>query len=86
MGDSSNLTNVQQAVIVSEVSIAKNYAIKSNNLASETNSDVSVLRTELYSLENEYNSLKTKLQNLCNLLNSANLPNITSNSLIYENL
>jgi hypothetical protein len=86
MGDSSNLTNVQQAVIVSEVSIAKNYAIKSNNLATETNSDLNILRTELYSLENEYNSLKTKLQNLCNLLNSANLPNININSLIYENL
>jgi len=86
MGDSSNLTNVQQAVIVSEVSIAKNYAIKSNNLATETNSDVNVLRTELYTLENEYNTLKTKVQNLCNLLHSANLSNITSGSLIYENL
>lgn len=86
MGDSSNLTNVQQAVIVSEVSIAKNYAIKSNNLASETNSDLNILRTELYSLENEFNSLKTKLQNLCNILNSASLPNVTSGSLVYENL
>lgn len=86
MGDSSNLTNVQQAVIVSEVSIAKNYAIKSNNLASETNSDLNILRTELYSLENEFNSLKTKLQNLCNILNNANLQNVPTGSLVYENL
>ena len=82
----SNLTNVQQAVLVSEISIAKSYAIKSNNLSSETNADLNVLRTEVYSLENEVNSLRTKVQNLCTLLNNANLPNITSDSLKYENL
>ena len=86
MDNSSNLTNVQQAVIVSELAIAKNYAIKSNNLSSETNADLNVLRTELYSLENEVNTLKTKINNLCNLLNTANLPNVTPGSLVYENL
>ena len=86
MDNSSNLTNVQQAVIVSEVAIAKNYAIKSNNLSSETNADLNVLRTELYSLENQVTSLKTKMQNLCTLLNNANLPNVSPNSLVYENL
>ena len=86
MATTSNLTNVQQAVIVSEVAIAKNYAIKSNNLSSETNTDLNVLRTEVYSLENEFNTLKTKMQNLCNLLNNANLPNVSAGSLVYENL
>lgn len=86
MDNSSNLTNVQQAVLVSELAIAKNYAIKSNNLSSETNADLNVLRTELYSLENEVNTLKTKMNNLCNLLNNANLPNVTPGSLVYENL
>ena len=86
MNNSSNLSNSQHAVLVSEVAIAKNYAIKSNNVSSETNADVNVLRTEVYSLENEVNTLKKKLENLCNLLNNANLPNITPDSLIYENL
>tara|TARA_A100001015_G_C14822110_1_gene645135 strand:+ start:624 stop:884 length:261 start_codon:yes stop_codon:yes gene_type:complete len=86
MDNSSNLTNVQQAVLVSEVSIAKNYAIKSNNLSSETNADLNVLRTEVYSLENKVNNLTTKIQNLCTLLDNANLPNVSNNSLLYENL
>ncbi len=86
MDNSSNLTNVQQAVLVSEVAIAKNYAIKSNNLSSETNADLNVLRTEVYSLENKLNTLTSKIENLCNILNNANLPNVSSGSLVYQNL
>jgi len=86
MDNSTNLTNVQQAVLVSEVAIAKNYAIKSNNLSSETNADLNVLRTEVYSLENKLNTLTSKIENLCNILNNANLPNVSSGSLVYQNL
>ena len=86
MSNSSNLTNVQHAVVVSELAIAKNYAIKSNNLSSETNTDLNILRTEVYSLENKLNILTAKMQNLCNILNNANLQNVTTDSLQYDNL
>ncbi len=83
--DNTNLTNVQQAVIVSEISIAKNYAIKSNNLSNETNANLNLLKNEVYNLENKLNTITNKLTKLCNILESANLPNVNS-SITYENL
>ena len=86
MEENSNLTNVQQAVIVSELAIAKNYAIKSNNLSTETNNDLNTLRNEVYTIENKLNTLIGKMEKLCTLLNNANLPNVTAGSLQYQNL
>ena len=79
------MDSTQLSIIATEISIAKNNSIKSINIANETNNDLTTLRTEVYSLENRLTTLITKVENLCNILNNANLPNVNS-SIAYNNL
>lgn len=86
MSSSSNLTSIQEAVIATEVSLAKNYAIKSNNLATETNSELNILKNELYVSNNKLKLVTGKLENLCSLLSSATISGLNPDDLLYENL
>lgn len=86
MSSSSNLTSIQEAVIVTEVSLAKNYAIKSNNLATETNSELNILKNELYVSNNKLKLVTGKLEKLCSLLSSATISGLNPDDLLYENL
>jgi hypothetical protein len=86
MSSTSNLTSIQEAVIATEVSLAKNYAIKSNNLATETNTELNTLKHELYVSNNNLKNVTTKLQNLCNLLSNATISGVNPDDLKYENL
>ena len=88
MSNSSSLTNIQEAVIATEVSLAKNYAIKSNNLVTEINAEVNILKNELYNTERNLNNVISKLQNLCNILSQGDFTNnnINPDNLKYENL
>lgn len=86
MSSTSNLTSIQEAVIATEVSLAKNYAIKSNNLATETNSELNTLKHELYVSNNNLKVVTAKLEKLCSLLSSATISGLNPEDLVYENL
>lgn len=86
MSSSSNLTSIQEAVIATEVSLAKNYAIKSNNLATETNAELNILKNELYVTNNKLKVVTDKLENLCYLLSTADISGVNSDNFLYDNL
>ena len=86
MNSTSNLTNTQELVIATEVSLAKNYAIKSNNLANETNSELNILKNEVSNIQNKLNNVILKLENLTTILSNAQLPNVNKEDLKYINL
>ena len=86
MSNTLNLTPIQEAVIATEVSLAKNYAIKSNNLATETNSELNILKNELYVSNNKLKVVTSKLEKLCSLLKNANISGINPDDLLYDNL
>ena len=81
-----NISLPQASVLASEVSLAKNYAIKANNLLNTAVSDINNLRKELYSNDNSLNSVISKLENLCNLLVLADISGVNDVSLNYHNL
>ena len=75
----ADLTVIQSAALASEISLAKNYSIKSNNLVNDLTSEVNTLKTDLA-------TIVLKLQNLSTLLSQADISGVSSSSLQYENL
>tara|TARA_Y100000591_G_C21571892_1_gene563856 strand:+ start:347 stop:604 length:258 start_codon:yes stop_codon:yes gene_type:complete len=82
----SNISLPQAAVLASEVSLAKNYAIKANSLLNTTVSDVNNLRNEVYANDSSLNIVISKLENLCNLLIQADISGVNDASFNYTNL
>ena len=82
----TDLTVIQATVLANEVSLAKNYAIKSNNIASEVKSDLNLLKQEVYVNDSSLNLVISKLQNLCDLLVIADISGVSDASLNYNNL
>ena len=75
----ADLTVIQSAALASEISLAKNYSIKSNNLVNDLTSEVNTLKTDLA-------TIVLKLQNLSTLLSQGDISGVSSSSLQYENL
>ena len=69
----TDLTSLQASVLASEVSVAKNNAIRSNNLVTSVSTEVNDLKTTVFSNANDIALLTTKIQNLCNLLDNADI-------------
>jgi hypothetical protein len=86
MTTTSNLTQTQETVIATEIALAKNYAIKSNNLATETNAELNILKNELYVTNNKLKVVTDKLENLCYLLSTADISGVNSDNFLYDNL
>lgn len=82
----SNISLTQASVLASEVSLAKNYAIKSNNLVTSLSSELNDLKTNVFSNTNDLNLVISKLENLCNLLVQADISGVSDASLNYSNL
>ena len=82
----SNLTVIQSTALATEISLAKNYAIKSNNLVNDLVSDVNTLKNEVYVNNNKLNTVISKLENLCNLLSQADISGVNADDLKYSNL
>jgi len=82
----SDLTLIQSSVLATEVSLAKNYAIKSNNLVNDLVSEVNTLKNELYVSNNNLNIVISKLENLSSLLSQSDISGVNSDSLKYINL
>lgn len=82
----SNISLPQASVLASEVSLAKNYAIKANNLLNNTVTDVNNLRNEVYVSDNSLNIIFSKLENLCNILSLADISGVNDASFNYNNL
>jgi len=77
MTDSSlNITLLQASVLASEISLAKNNAIRSNNLVTSVSTEVNNLKTTVFSNANDIALLTTKIQNLCNLLDNADISGV----------
>lgn len=72
----TDLTSIQASVLASEVSVAKNNAIKSNNLVTSVSTEVNDLKTTVFSNANDIALLTTKIQNLCNLLDNADISGV----------
>jgi hypothetical protein len=75
----ADLTVIQSAALATEVSLAKNYSIKSNNLVNDLTSEVNTLKTDLA-------TLVLKVQNLATLLSQADISGVSSSSFQYNNL
>ena len=73
----TDLTSIQASVLASEVSIAKNNAIKSNNLVTSVSTELNDLKTTVFSNANDIALLTTKIQNLCNLLDTADISGVS---------
>ena len=82
----SNLTLIQSTALATEVSLAKNYAIKSNNLVNDLVSDVNTLKNEVYVSNNNVNTVISKLENLCALLSQTDISGVNADDLKYSNL
>ena len=90
---SSDLTLVQASALASEVSLAKNYAVKSNNLANSLTIDLQALTTNVYAKDVSLNLVTTnlttvtsKLTALCALLATADISGVSANDFSYNNL
>ena len=82
----SNLTSIQATALASEVSLAKNYSIKSNNTANSLKTQLNSLKSDLVSNDVSLNVVVSKLSNLCDLLVLADISGVSDASLNYNNL
>ena len=90
---SSDLTLVQASALASEVSLAKNYAVKSNNLVNSLTTDLQALTTNVYVKDVSLNvvtanltTVTSKLTALCALLATADISGVSANDFNYNNL
>lgn len=90
---SSDLTLVQASALASEVSLAKNYAVKSNNLVNSLTTDLQTLTTNVYVKDVSLNlvianltTMTLKLTALCALLATADISGVSTNDFGYNNL
>lgn len=90
---SSDLTLVQASALASEVSLAKNYAVKSNNLVNSLTTDLQALTTNVYAKDISLNlvtanltTMTSKLTALCDLLATADISGVSATDFNYNNL
>ena len=82
----SDLSLLQASALASEISLAKTYATKSNNLVNSLTNEHNQLKNVVYVNDVSMNILMLKVQNLCDLLSQADISGVNDVSLNYNNL